>query len=212
VAFVAHVILRSVITAGSDPLAVARAPSWVPLNALGLSGALLVLLGLPAILPGLVEIGGRASTIGLILLASAWAFFGFFLSLYGLLILPWLAERAPFLVAPGARLPLTFVAAFAIGLLSWLAGAVLFAVPFIRRRAAPAWIGYLVLASAVALVVGNLVIAPNGPVSNLALNLLSNVGPVLLLAAFGYLGFRLWSDASESGLPNAGLRSPGRDE
>lgn len=195
VAFVAHVVLRSVVTAGADPAAVARASSWVPLNGLGLVGALLVLLGLPAIFPRLIASGGRASTLGLVLLATSWAFFGLFLSLYALLIVPWLAEQAPWLVAPGAALPFAFVVSFAIGLLGWLAGAVLVATPFVRHRMGPTWVGYLMLASAVALVVGNLVIAPAGPVSNLALNLLSNSGPILLLVAMGYLGFCSWSDS-----------------
>jgi hypothetical protein len=42
--------------------------------------------------------------------------------------------------------------------------------------------------------VGNFVIAPGGPASNLAVNLLSNLGPVLLLIGLGYLGSRAWSE------------------
>jgi hypothetical protein len=42
--------------------------------------------------------------------------------------------------------------------------------------------------------VGNFVIAPSGPASNLAVNLLSNLGPVLLLIGLGYLGFRAWAE------------------
>ncbi len=194
-AFVAHVILRSVVTAGADPLAVARASFWAPLNGLGLAGALLVLLGLPAIVPRLSIAGGRAGTIGLALLAVSWTFFGLFLSLYSLLVLPWLAEQAPWLMGAGASLPFAFVVTFAVGMLSWIAGAVLFATPFIRHRAGPAWVGYVLLASSVALVVGNFVLAPSGPVANLPLNLLSNSAPVLLLAAVGYLGFRLCAGA-----------------
>jgi hypothetical protein len=155
---------------------------------------MLVLLGLPAILPEMLHAGGRGSSIGLVLLTASWTFFAVFLSLYGLLVLPWLAEQASWLVAPGATLPFSFVLTFVLGLVSWISGAVLVAAPFVRRRANPAWIGYLILSSSVAVVVGNLVIAPNGPVSNLALNFLSNLGPVLFLAAVGYLGFRLWSD------------------
>lgn len=194
VAFVVHVVLRSVATAGADPLAVTRAPSWVPLHVLGVLGALLVLFGLPAIVPRLADSGGGASRLGVVLLATSWVFFGVFLSLYGLLVLPWLAERAPALVAPGAPLPLAFVVTFALGLLCWVVGATLVAVPFLRHRERPAWVGYALLASAVALVVGNLVLAPSGPASSLALNLLSNLGPVLLLVPLGYLGHRAYSD------------------
>jgi hypothetical protein len=196
VTFAAHVVLRSIVTAAMDPLAASKAAPWVPLNVLGLAGAMLVSIGLPALFPGLARASGRGGTIGLVLLAVSWAFFGLFLSLYALLVLPWLAERAPSLVAPDAPLPVGFTVAFGLGLLSWIAGATLVAIPFIRRRARPSWIGYTMLASCLALLAGNLVIAPSGPASNLALNLLSNSGPLILLAAIGYLGIRLRSDAS----------------
>jgi hypothetical protein len=42
-------------------------------------------------------------------------------------------------------------------------------------------------------VVGN-VIAPSGLASSVAINLLSNLGQVLLLVALGALGARLWSE------------------
>jgi len=116
--------------------------------------------------------------------------FGLFLSLYGALVLPWLADQAPRLVAASAPTPLGFVVAFALGLLAWLVGAVLLAVPFVRRQARARWVGYLLPVSALWVLVGNFVIAPGGPASNLAVNLLSNLGPVLLLIGLGYLGFR----------------------
>jgi hypothetical protein len=49
---------------------------------------------------------------------------------------------------------------------------------------------YLLLASTVLTAAGDL-IAPNGPASNLAVNLFSNLGPVLLMVAFGGLGPRM---------------------
>jgi hypothetical protein len=42
-------------------------------------------------------------------------------------------------------------------------------------------------------VAGDLFIAPNGRAKNLGVNLLSNLGPVLLLVAVGALGLRMWS-------------------
>jgi hypothetical protein len=39
-----------------------------------------------------------------------------------------------------------------------------------------------------------LVIAPSGPASNLAVNLASNLGPVLLLIVIGYLGHGMRSE------------------
>ena len=49
-------------------------------------------------------------------------------------------------------------------------------------------------ASALWVAVGTLVVVPGGPSSNLAVNLLSNLGPVLLLIGLGYLGFRAWAE------------------
>ena len=85
------------------------------------------------------------------------------------------------------------VVSFALGLLAWLVGAALLATPFLRGRVRPRWVGYVLPASALWMAVGTAVIAPGGPASNLALNLLSNLGPVLLLFALGYLGLRAWT-------------------
>jgi hypothetical protein len=69
---------------------------------------------------------------------------------------------------------------------------VLLTAPFIEGRVGPRWVGWYVLpASALWVVVGDLAIAPSGPAKNLAINLLSNLGPVLLMVGVGYLGFRV---------------------
>ena len=194
VAFVLHVVSRSVLTAGVDPAVSAQAGLWVPVNALGALGAALVLLGLPAIYAPIAGWGGLPGLVGFALIVVSWTFFGLFLSLYGALVLPWLADEAPRLVAGSSPTPLGFVVAFALGLLAWLVGAALLAVPFVRGLARPRWVGYLLPASALWVLVGNFVIAPSGPASNLAVNLLSNLGPVLLLIGLGYLGIRAWSE------------------
>lgn len=193
-AFVVHVVLRSVITAGVDPAAFAKAGLWVPVNALGVIGALLVALGLPAVYARTAGSGGLSALLGIALLAVAWMFFAVFLSLYGLLVLPWLAENAPALLAPSTPPPPAIIISFAIGLLAWLVGTVLLAIPFIRRRAQPSWVGYVLVASGLWGIIGNLFIAPSGPSSNLSINLLSNMGPVLLLVGLGYIGYRLSSE------------------
>src|ERR671918_12566 len=122
---VLHVVLRSVISAGVDPALSAKGGLWVPVNALGALGAALVLLGLPAVYARMSGQGGLHGLIGFALISAAWMFFGLFLSLYGALVLPWLADQAPWLVAASAPTPLGFVVAFALGLLAWLVGAVL---------------------------------------------------------------------------------------
>jgi hypothetical protein len=195
-AFVLHLVLRSVLSAGVEPAVSAKAGLWVPLNALGALGAALVLLGLPAVYARMAGGGGLPGLLGFALIAAAWMFFGLFLSLYGALVLPWLAEEAPRLVAASAPTPLGFVVAFALGLLAWLFGALLLAVPFVRGQARARWVGYLLPVSALWVLVGSFIVAPGGPASNLAVNLLSNLGPVLLLIGLGYLGFRAWAESS----------------
>src|SRR5829696_2737573 len=196
VAFVLYVVLRSVLTAGVDPAVSAQAGPWVPMNMLGALGAALVLLGMPAVYARMTPQGELPGLVGFALIGVSWMFFGLFLSLYGALVLPWLAAQAPRLVAGSSPLPLGFVVAFALGLLAWLVGAVLLAVPFVRRQARARWVGYLLPVSALWVLVGSFVIAPDGPASNLAVNLLSNLGPVLLLIGVGYLGFRAWAESS----------------
>ena len=198
IAFVIHVVLRSVITAGPEPAAFATSGLWVPVNALGVIGGSLVILGLPAVYARMAGSGALSALIGTALLAVAWMFFGVFLSLYGLLVLPWLADKAPTLVAPSTPPPSAFIISFVIGLLAWLVGTVLLAIPFVRGRVQPSWVGYVLAASGLWVVIGNLVIAPSGPASNLAVNLLSNMGPVLLLVGLGHLGYRLSSDQAAS--------------
>jgi hypothetical protein len=120
-------------------------------------------------------------------------FLGLFLSLYGALVAPWLADQAPSLVAASAPLPAGVVVAFGAGLLAELVGTVLLAIPFVRGRVRPRWVGYLLPAAAL-LTVAGVVVAPSGPAADLAVNLLSNLGPVLLMVALGALGARMWSE------------------
>ena len=176
IAFVLHVVLRSGLTAGVDPAVSAQAGLWVPVNALGALSAALVLLGLPAVYARMSEQSGLTGLVGFALIGVSWMFFGLFLSLYGALVLPWLADQAPRLVAGSSSTPLGFVLAFAFGLLTWLLGAALFAVPLVRGPARTRWVGYVLPASALWVLVGSFVIAPDGPASNLAVNLLSNLG------------------------------------
>ena len=131
------------------------------------------------------------------LIALAWLFFGVFLSLYSVLVVPWLAEKAPALVSAAAPLP-TGIIAFIIGLVAEFVGSVLLAIPFMRGRVQRRWVGSMLPAAAFLRVVGSF-IAPSGPAPNLAINLLSNLGPMLLLVALGYLGLRMWLEHAPAG-------------
>jgi hypothetical protein len=205
--FVLHIFLRSVLTTGVEPTTSAQGDLWVPVNVLGALSAALVLLGLPVVYARTAGLGGLPGLVGFALIEVSWTFFGLFLSLYGALVLPWLAGQAPRLVDGSSPAPVGFVVAFALGLLAWLIGAVLLAVPFLRGPARTRWVGYVLPASALWTLVGSFVIAPNGPASNLAVNLLSNLGPVLLLIGLGYLGVRAWTERAPA--ESGGLRVDG---
>jgi hypothetical protein len=205
VVFVAHIALRSLVTAGSEPAVFATKEPWILLNALGLLGAVLVLFGLPAMHARLNASTGVLGLLGVMLIALAWLFFGVFLSLYSMLILPWLAERAPSLVAASAPVATGVLLAFVAGLATWVLGTVLLGIPLVRTRIVPRWAAYSLPVSAVWMLLGNLVIAPSGPAASVAINLLSNLGPVLLLIALGHVGYRMWSDASGANTPTGPL-------
>ena len=195
VAFIVHIVARSVITANAlgDPATFAKEGLWVPINVLGVMGAALVLLGLPSMYARMAEGAGLLGLVGVVLIALAWMFFGVFLSLFSALVAPWLADKAPSLVAASASLPAGFIVAFIAGLVAESVGPVLLAIPFIRGQVQPHWVGY-VLPAAALLAVAGVFIAPNGPATNLAINLLSNLGPVLLMVALGGLGYEMWAN------------------
>jgi hypothetical protein len=192
VTFISHTVARSVITAnaGGDTVIAPTQSLWVPISALGALGAALLLLGLPGLHVGIADAVGRLGLVGVVLFALGWMIVGLFLSLYSRLVLPWLAVHAPSVVDAINQDPLLLIV-FASGLIAELAGIVLLAIPFVRGRVQPRWIGYLLSGSAVMVIVGDLV-APSGPAANLAVNLFSNLGPVLLMLAFAVLGLRMW--------------------
>ena len=192
-AFGIHLVARSVVTAGADPTVLYQEALWALVSALGVAGAVLVLLGLPALCARIAGPAGRLGLAGVVLLALAWMVLGLFLSLYSLLVAPWLAAGAPALVATGAPLPAGIVLAFLAALVAEAVGMVLLALPFLRGRTAPRWIGYLLPAAALLTLAGT-VLAPSGPAANLATNLATNLGPVLLMVALGALGVRMWAE------------------
>jgi hypothetical protein len=188
-----------------DPAIFAKQVLWVPINALGVVGAALVLLGLPAMYAKMAGSTGLLGLLGVVLIALAWMFFGLFLSFYSVLVAPWLADQAPSLVAASAPIPAGFIIAFIAGLVAEFVGSVLLAIPFLWGRVQPRWVGYMLPGAVLLTVVGDL-IAPTGPATNLAINLLSNMGPVLLMGALGYLGFRMWSEQAPAKQAEPGVR------
>jgi hypothetical protein len=183
-----HLVARSAITANARGVTIDFASHglWTTVNALGVVGALLVLVGLPAIYAIRADSIGPAGLIGLILTGLGWLFFGVFLSFYSMAVLPWLADNVPLLVDEINGHPpmlIAYIAAF----IAQVVGALLLAVPFVRGSLRPPSVGYILIASAIMTIVG-VFMAPTGPATSLTINLLSNLGPVLLMIAFGTIG------------------------
>jgi hypothetical protein len=192
VTFIAHIVARSVITASAagNTVVFATQSSWMPINALGAIGAALVLLGLPAMYAETADATDRWGLIGIVLIALGWMIVGLFLSLYSMLVLPWLVIHAPALI-DALNQDTNLLIVFVSGQLAEFLGITLLAIPFVRGRAQPRWIGYLLAGSALMTIVGDLV-APNGPATSIAVNLFSNLGPVLLMSGFFGLGLQMW--------------------
>ena len=194
VTFTLFVVLRSLMTAGANPADLAQEPVWVAINGLGVAGAVLVLLTLPGTYAAAASGRRTVGILAVLMISAAWTYFSLFLSLYGMLVMPWLAERAPSLLAASAPIPDGILVSSDVALIAWFCGSVLLAVPFLRGILAPRWAGYVLLMSAIWIVVGNVVIAPGGPSSNVSANLLSNLAPVFLLISLGYLACLPWQN------------------
>jgi hypothetical protein len=198
--FVTHLVARSVLTAGAsgDTASFATHYLWVPINAVGAISAALVVLGLSGLYAWFANSHARLGLLGSLLIGLAWMVLGVFLSLYSMIVLPWLAIAVPGQV-DGLNANPPMIVTFGCGLIAELTGTLVLAVALVRHRSETRWIGYALLGSAVMLVVGDLVLAPGGPSANVAINLLSNLGPMLLMVALGALGRELWSGQASRG-------------
>jgi hypothetical protein len=185
-----HLVARSVVTSSSGVVELALSHGWAVLNLLGAGGAMLLLVGLGALLPTLVNAAGLLGLVGLGLVAWFWLFSGVFLNLYAALLMPWMARAAPWMLGPEADVPLALLVVFASAVLALCAGTAFLAVPFLRRKLEPFWVGIALPGGAALALIGDL-IARQGPSSTLALNLATNAGPVLVALALGSLGLRL---------------------
>jgi hypothetical protein len=111
-------------------------------------------------------------------------------SLYSTIVLPWLAATVPDMI-DGLNSNPAMIATFSVGLIAEFAGTIVLAITLARRGSQSRWIGYVLAGSALMLIVGDFVIAPGGPSSNVAINLVSNLGPMLLMVAVAALGYEL---------------------
>jgi hypothetical protein len=201
VVFLVHIVARSAITAhaGGITTTFAQDSLWVPINALGVIGAVLVLVGMPAMYARMAGASGLLGFIGVLLLALGWLFFGVFVSFYSMVVLPWLASTTPLLADELNQHP-PLLLTFSAALLADVVGTVLCAISLVRGGLHPRWVSSVLFASAF-MMIGGIVIAPRGPASNVAINLLSNLGPVLLMIAIGALGLRMWAEHAPTAHP-----------
>jgi hypothetical protein len=185
-----HLVARSVVTSSSGPIEVARSHGWTLLNLLGAGGGILLVIGLGALLPPLVREAGFLGLFGVALVGWFWVVSGVFLNLSAALLMPWLAREAPWMLRPSPDVPVELLVTLVSALLAVCCGTALLAVPFLRRRLEPFWVGIALPGGAALTLVGDL-LAPAGPSSSLAMNLFTNLGPVLVALALGALGLRL---------------------
>jgi hypothetical protein len=185
-------LFSSLAYPSNDPTAYVKDPAWAATNLIGIVAVLLVIVGLPGLYAGRADRAGRLGLTALVAIGISGLMFPFFFGLVSLMIFPWLADKAPALVSGSNSGPPSFFVFFIIGTIIQLVGTVLLAILFLGGRLLPLWIGFVFAASAIMAVVGFFLSGPNGP-SNLIVNLLSNLSPLLLLAGLTYMGYQTWS-------------------
>jgi hypothetical protein len=195
ITIVAVLIVAFTVSGPTLDVKTAQSPAFLAANLLSTVGALLLVYGLPGVFARWREGWGRTGLAGIALLSLA-ALILSFVSLLAALIDPWLAEKAPDLVKdPG---PPLFLAVNFTSLAALSAGTILVAIPILRRRVGPRWIGFLLVASAVMYPVYIYAAFSSG---NVLLSLVGSLSPILFLFAVGYLGYL---GASETNTVRAG--------
>ena len=178
-------VLMVVVTVSGSTLDVktAQSPAFLAANLLSTVGALLFVCGLPGVFARWRAGWGRTGLAGIALLSLA-AIILSFTSLLAAIVDPWLAEKAPELVKdPG---PPLFLAISFTSLAALSAGTILMAIPILRRRVGPRWIGFLLVASVVMYPVYIYAALSS---TNVLLSLVGSLSPILFLVAVGSLGY-----------------------
>jgi hypothetical protein len=168
----------------------AQSASFIVINIAGASGMTLLVYGLPGIFARWREGWGGLGLAGIALVALAEMIFGF-VSLMAATLYSWLGSVAPAVFKDPNPPPLVSVA-FLIWLVAIIAGNTLMAIPILRGRVGPRWVGFVQIGSAVMSLVylAAASIPPSVPIS-----LVGSLGPILLSVALGYLGYLGASEA-----------------
>jgi hypothetical protein len=188
-------VLSTFLFSGNDPTPYAGNALFVPIDLLSFVGTALLLLGVPVLYLSRPEGWGVLGLIGFVLLFATGLMFGVFFSLFSALLLPYLVQHAPATVKGNG--PPAFFPFFIVGTVFQVISLLLLAVPILRGFVAERWVGYVLLAAAVLGVVSFFLGGSNGP-TNPLISLISNLSPLLLFVALGWLGYLLWK--AHSGL------------
>ena len=183
ITIVAVLIVAFTVSGPTLDVKTAQSPAFLAANLLSTVGALLLVYGLPGVFARWREGWGRTGLAGIALLSLA-AIILSFVSLLAAIIEPWLAEKAPALVKdPGPPLFLAIIFTYLVAL---SAGTILMAIPILRRRVGPRWIGFLLVASAV---MYPIYIYAAFSRTNVLLSIVGSLSPIFFLVAVGSLGY-----------------------
>jgi hypothetical protein len=195
ITIIAVLILAIAVSGNALDVKTAQSTAFLAGNLAGFVGGVLLVYGLPGVYARWREDWGRMGLAGIVLIALALMIIAF-ASMLSAIVDPWLADKAPNLLKdPG---PPLFFAIFIVLMLATIAGTILMAIPILRRRVGPRWIGFLLVASAVMYPV---YIYAAFSSRNVLLSLVGSLSPILFLFAVGYLGYL---GASETNTVRAG--------
>ena len=158
---------------------------WMPVQLLIFVGALLVLLGLPAIYVRQARQVGWLGLIGFILTFLAALIIGVGGWIATGIIYPWLAVDAPKLAA--GQGPPALNAVIIISTLLFAVGTIMLGLATMRAGVFSRWAGLLLLTSGVVVAVSA---APFPPVMS---TLVSNIGMVVFFLSLAWIGYSLWA-------------------
>jgi len=201
-------IVSGVVFPDNNDVAAATNPLNILLGLVSVVGTILALLGLPGMYARTAHEGGLAWLVGMALTAITGMLFGVFLGLMGVIVFPALASRAADLFSEGP--PPAFFALFIVATLTNVSGAILMAIPMIRRGIYARWCGYVLLVGAVLAVIGFFASGALPPrrrrlrwraqaqrpcpgATSLIGQILSVISPLPLAVVLGWAGYRLWS-------------------
>jgi hypothetical protein len=184
------VLVFSVLVPGHAPDGkTAQSASFIGINVIGVIATALLVYGMPGLYARQPEGWGRMGLAGMVLIALAQMLFGS-VCLMAATFYSWLGEKAPDLFKDPNPAPLVGVV-FLIWFVAMVAGNILMAIPVLRRRVGPRWIGFVLIGAAVMSVV-YMAAALTPP--DVVVSLVGGLGPILMCVALGYLGYLGTSD------------------